>query len=112
LTRQTNLANSQTVLDALARKLASLASAVAGPSTEPAYVDRAAARREAFNQPEKPQIASTSNNKRRKTTQEPQPVAAAPPKKDGRTAIEEDNVGAKMLEKMVSPPSCRFEISS
>lgn len=59
----------------------------------PKYVDRAAARREAFHQTDKPK-----NEKRKKFEGPPPPAVTEQPNKDG---IEESNVGSKMLEKMV-----------
>lgn len=61
----------------------------APPATDATYVDRAAARREAHDEPEQPSV----DPRKRKAS-----LSAAGPKSN---AIEEGN-GAKMLEKMVS----------
>lgn len=70
----------------------------------PKYVDRAAARREQFGQPEHPVREGY-----KKAVQVERSVVAEQPNKNG---IEESNVGSKMLEKMVSlmPLFLRFKI--
>ena len=104
---QTNLANSTTVTEATVRKVASLSKHVAGksgtstPSPAPQYVDRAAARRQAFNQPNHP----VRESKRAKMNEVPAPTPA-PLEQPHKNGIEESNVGAKMLEKMVRSSRC------
>lgn len=109
---QTNLGNDKAVADCAVRKAASVAKhaaaaaataagsgssdADAAGSTSPKYVDRAAARREAFAQPEHP-----VGDKKRKF-EGPPPREPAAPARPANQAIEESNVGSKMLEKMVS----------
>ena len=74
---------------------------------QPKYVDRAAARREAFNQPHKPKEARWQPPWKLQQQQQaasappppPPPPPTVQPNKDG---IQESNVGSKLLEKMVS----------
>lgn len=68
-------------------------------SEAPKYVDRAAARREAFNQPEQPTREGYKKKIVINTTGEAKNKAV--PVVDARDGIEESNVGSKMLEKMV-----------
>ncbi|KAI5481851.1 RNA-binding protein [Pseudohyphozyma bogoriensis] len=97
-TTDTNLANSTTVAEAKQRKVNSLqkhAAAAAAADSAPKYIDRAAARREAFNQPDHP----VPESKKRKAIEDPAPPPP-PPVQPNKNGIEETNVGAKMLEKM------------
>lgn len=74
-----------------------MASASTSATLAPKYVDRAAARREVFNQPDHP----VPEAKRRKIAVDGPLAPAPPPEQPNRNGIEESNVGAKMLEKMV-----------
>lgn len=83
----------------VAKNAAAAAAATAETSTSaPQYVDRAAARREAFNQPDHPK-----HQQKKRKFEGPAPPAPAPVEPNrASVAIEESNVGSKMLEKMVS----------
>lgn len=87
--KQTNLAVSDIVNAGKRRKIAAM---------EAAYRDRAAERRKAFNQPEKPSWhALQGADKKRRfegPTAAPEPVAIAPPGQDGT------NVGNQLLSKL------------
>lgn len=113
--RQTNLANPKAVSDSAVRKAASVAknaaaaAAAADPaagesdaSSTPKYIDRAAARREALGQPDHP-----APEKKRRFEGPPPREPPAPPR-PANVAIEETNVGSKMLEKMVSSATGRL----
>lgn len=85
---QTNLANPETVEKGKSRKHAA----------DPGYRDRAAERRKAFNQPDKPSWHDMQGNDAKKRRFEgpapvPEPIAAAPPGQDA------SNVGHKLLSK-------------
>ena len=64
----------------------------------PKYVDRAAARRETHGQPDHP----VPEAKRRKLVADGPPPPAPPPVQPNKNGLDAFNVGAKMLEKMVS----------
>ncbi|GAA5857770.1 hypothetical protein JCM1840_000901 [Sporobolomyces johnsonii] len=100
----TNLANPETVAACAARKAASLKKHAASTSSsnsaatvstqQPKYVDRAAARRETYSQPDHPE--PPQKRKKFEAPEAPKPAPEAP-NKDG---LEESNAGLKMLEKM------------
>ncbi|KAM0752948.1 hypothetical protein T439DRAFT_378702 [Meredithblackwellia eburnea MCA 4105] len=99
---KTNLANEKLVELAKTKKAERVSgtggggASTSGPaSATPKYVDRAAARREAFNQPDHPM----PDPKRRKVDNLP-PPPPPPPVQPNKNGIEGSNVGAKMLEKM------------
>lgn len=64
---------------------------------QPLYRDRAAERRVALNQPDKP-VAGQSNFKRLKVDAPPPQVPEPPPVQPNKEGIEENNIGRKMLE--------------
>ncbi|KAH9441915.1 hypothetical protein Pst134EA_032074 [Puccinia striiformis f. sp. tritici] len=61
------------------------------------YTDRAAARREAFGQPDAP---NADKHEAKKARFEPAPPPALPPAQPDKDGIQATNVGSKMLEKM------------
>ncbi|PLW17265.1 hypothetical protein PCANC_11638 [Puccinia coronata f. sp. avenae] len=61
------------------------------------YTDRAAARREAYGQPDAP---NADKHEAKKARYEPAPPPALPPAQPDKDGIQATNVGSKMLEKM------------
>ncbi|MBW0469041.1 hypothetical protein O181_008756 [Austropuccinia psidii MF-1] len=61
------------------------------------YTDRAAARREAYGQPDAP---NADKHEAKKARYEPAPAPVLPPAQPDKDGIQETNVGSKMLEKM------------
>lgn len=104
--KQTNLEKPEVLAACSTRKTAARKKHSLSPSStpstststeQPKYVDRAAARRSAYNQSDHPE--PPSKRKKFEAPEAPTPVAEAP-NKDG---LEETNTGMKMLEKMVNP---------
>jgi len=108
---KTNLQNDKLKKIARAKKAASLAKkssnsiTVANASSTTTttaeksvkYTDRAAARREAYGQPDAP---NADKHEAKKARYEPAPPAAVPAAQPDKDGIQATNVGSKMLEKM------------
>lgn len=108
---KTNLQNDKLKKIARAKKAASLAkkssnsiTVANGNSTitttaekSVKYTDRAAARREAYGQPDAP---NADKHEAKKVRYEPAPPAAVPAAQPDKDGIQANNVGSKMLEKM------------
>ncbi|KAA1121129.1 hypothetical protein PGTUg99_016329 [Puccinia graminis f. sp. tritici] len=111
---KTNLQNEKLKKIARAKKAASLAKKLNNPGAAvPApnaattsataegsgakYTDRAAARREAYGQPDAP---NADKHEAKKARYEPAPAPAVPAAQPDKEGIQATNVGSKMLEKM------------
>ncbi|GAA5937958.1 hypothetical protein JCM1841_005036 [Sporobolomyces salmonicolor] len=101
---RTNLNSPETVAACATRKAASLKKHAASTSAsisatnasaqQPKYVDRAAARRETYSQPDHPE--PPQKRKKFDAPETPKPAPEAP----NKGGLEESNAGLKMLEKM------------
>ncbi|WAR59263.1 hypothetical protein PtB15_10B605 [Puccinia triticina] len=92
-----NLAKKSTNSGTTATAPNAAATAATAEGSAPKYTDRAAARREAYGQPDAP---NADKHEAKKARYEPAPAPAVPTAQPDKDGIQATNVGSKMLEKM------------